>query len=276
MNKTINQEKEEILYLNRELNRKNNLIKQLQQRISNLIDEKNILINEISLLKNENSIIKIKSEENFKENKIIYDKKEKELLLIINKLRNSLNKKENDKNNLNEYLRTKLIKANEEINNLKIMNNNRDNILLLIHHFFQNIKNNLNLNYELHLDFIPYIFYKSSFVNNLKVLESEIINKISNKKNDTIAKDKKVINKNRLNKQKIIFMNRFKKKEKNKININIQIKKGNKYFRTPKRFKVSNITKNNDNNNTYIEDISSCLLSTNNEFLNSRLNNTIE
>ena len=273
MNKTINQEKEEILYLNRELNRKNNLIKQLQQRISNLIDEKNILINEISILKNENSIIKIKSEENFKENKIIYDKKEKELLLIINKLRNPLNKKENDKNNLNEYLREKLIKANEEINNLKIMNNNRDNILLLIHHFFQNIKNNLNLNYELHLDFIPYIFDKSSFVNNLKVLENEIINKISNKKKDTITKDKKEINKNRQNKQKIIFMNRFKKKEKNKININLKIKKGNKYFRTPKRFKVSNITKNN---NTYIDDISSCLLSTNNDFLHSRINNTIE
>ena len=160
-------EKEKILYLNREINRQNILIKQLQKRISNLIDEKNYLINEINILKNEINIISIKSEKNFNDNKKIYDKKENELVQIIKNLRQQLYEREYGENNMNKILKKELTKAKEEINNLKIINNNRDNALLLIHHFFQNIKNKLNLNYEIYLDFIPYIFDKSSFVNNL-------------------------------------------------------------------------------------------------------------
>ena len=164
----INEEKEEIWFLNKELNRKNILIKKLQERIWNLIDEKNFLINEINIIKNEMNIIKIKAEKNFNDNKKIFDKKEKELLYALNNFRSVFDEKEKNEKNLNENLLKKISRANEEINNLKIMNNNRDNILLLINHFFQNIKTNLNLNYELHLDFIPYIFDKASFVNNLK------------------------------------------------------------------------------------------------------------
>ena len=266
MNNEINKEKEEILYLNRELNRKNNLIKKLQKRILDLIDEKNFLINEINILKNENNTIKIKSEKNFNNNKIIYDKKEKELLTTLNNLKNVLNEKEKQEKNLNENLRKKLLKANEEINNLKIMNNNRDNILLLINHFFQNIKNNLNLNYELHLDFIPYIFDKSSFVNNLKLLEKEISNKISqNKKEEN--KQNKARNKNNKNKQRMIFINRFKKKDKKKIEINLKTKKVKKYFRTPPKKLIDKTYIDIDEN-----DISSYILTLN----NSKLNNTIE
>ena len=169
------EDKEKISYLNRELNRKNVLIKQLQQRILNLIDEKKSFINKINELKNEIYNISIKSEQNFNENKKIYDKKENELILMINKLKQELYEKEYGENNMNKILKKELIKAKEEINNLKIINNNRDNVLLLIHHFFQNIKNKMNLNYEIHLDFIPYIFDKSSFVNNLNILENEII-----------------------------------------------------------------------------------------------------
>ena len=262
MNK-INEE-EKILYLNKELNRKNILIKQLQERIWNLIDEKNFLINEINIIKNEMNIIKIKSEKNFNDNKKIFDKKEKELLYALNNLRTVLDEKEKNEKNLNENLVKKLSRANEEINNLKIMNNNRDNILLLINHFFQNIKTNLNLNYELHLDFIPYIFDKASFVNNLKLLENEIINKIKNNKKENI-KDNKKQNKNIKN-QKTFFVNRFQKKR--KINFNSKIKKEKKYFRTPPK-KLSNI-----NNKTYLNEnkISSYLFTID----NSNLNNTIE
>lgn len=258
MNK-INEE-EKILYLNKELNRKNILIKQLQERIWNLIDEKNFLINEINIIKNEMNIIKIKAEKNFNDNKIIFDKKEKELLYALNNLRTVLDEKEKNEKNLNENLLKKLSRANEEINNLKIMNNNRDNILLLINHFFQNIKTNLNLNYELHLDFIPYIFDKPSFVNNLKLLENEIINKIKQNKKENIKENKKIKN------QKTFFVNRFQKK--GKINFNSKTKKEKKYFRTPPK-KLNNI-----NNKTYLNEnkISSYLFTIN----NSNLNNTIE
>ena len=255
MNKGINQEKEEILYLNRELNRKNILIKQLQERIGKLIDEKNYLIKELNILKNENKIIMVKSEKNFYDNKIIYDKKEKEFLYAINNLKNIFDEREKNQKKLDEHLRKKLSKAFEEINNLKAMNNNRDNILLLINNFFNNIKNNLNLNYELHLDFIPYIFDKTSFVINLKLLENEILNKIKLSKNKV------------KNKQKDLFINRFNRKEKKKINI--KPKKENKYFRTPGKNLIDK------NNRTYIDydnnNISSYLLNIN----NSRLNNTI-
>lgn len=265
----INEEKEEILFLNKEINRKNILIKKLQERIWNLIDEKNFLINEINIMKNEMDIIKIKSEKNFNNNKAIFEKKEKELLYTLNNIKTVLNEKEKNEKKLNENLVKKLSRANEEINNLKIMNNNRDNILLLINHFFQNIKNNLNLNYELHLDFIPYIFDKASFVNNLKLLETEIINKIKpNKKDKEVIKEKKKENKNFNNKQRTFFKNRFQKKEKKKINLNLKTKKEKKYFRTPPK-KLSNM-----NNKTVLDEnsISSYILTIN----NSNLNNTIE
>ena len=253
MNKEIFQEKEEIFYLNKELNRKNILIKQLHERIWNLIDEKNFLLNEINKLKNEINNIIIKTEKNFCDNKIIYDKKEKELLYSINNFKNILDEKENNQKILEEHLRKKLSKANDEINNLKQMNNNKDNMLLLINNFFNNITNHLNLNHELHLEFIPYIFDKATFVINLKLLENEILNKIKLPKNQV------------KNIQKVIFMNRFNKKNKKKFNL--KIKKENKYFRTPgKNLKDKSIRTYIDDNNisSYILDINS-----------SRLNNTI-
>ena len=231
------EEKEKILYLNREINRQNILIKQLQKRISNLIDEKNYLINEINILKNEINIISIKSEKNFNDNKKIYGKKENELIQIIKNLRQQLYEREYGENNMNKILKKELTKAKEEINNLKIINNNRDNALLLIHHFFQNIKNKLNLNYEIYLDFIPYIFDKSSFVNNLNILENEIINIISkNEKkkiiNQKYAQNKKVNNTKISNerKEKILFLNKLRKKDKNKINLNLKTKNGRSFI----------------------------------------------
>ena len=250
------EEKEKILYLSRELNRQNILIKQLHQRISNLIDEKKILINEINILKNEIYNISMKSEKNFNNNKKIYNKKESEFINAIKNLKQQLYEKEYGENNLNKILKKELIKAKEEINNLKIINNNRDNALLLIHHFFQNIKNKMNLNNEIHLDFIPYIFDKSSFVNNLNILENEIINKISkNEKKGTNKEKLKTINhqnaknkkldKNKTLKEKIekrenmLFLNKLKKKEKNKININLGTKNGKSFIRTPPKKRIN-------------------------------------
>ena len=254
-------EKEKILYLNREINRQNILIKQLQKRISNLIDEKKFLFNEINILKNEINIISIKSEKNFNDNKKIYDKKENELVQIIKNLRQQLYEREYGENNMNKILKKELTKAKEEINNLKIINNNRDNALLLIHHFFQNIKNKLNLNYEIYLDFIPYIFDKSSFVNNLNILENEIINKISKNEKKKIINQKYVQNKKVNNtkiskerKEKILFLNKLRKKDKNKINLNLKTKNGRTFIRTPPKKRINNFQ---------------------NEIIISRLNNTI-
>ena len=162
---------------------------------------------------------------------------------------------------MNKILKKELTKAKEEINNLKIINNNRDNALLLIHHFFQNIKNKLNLNYEIYLDFIPYIFDKSSFVNNLNILENEIINKISkNEKkkiiNQKYAQNKKVNNTkiSKERKEKILFLNKLRKKDKNKINLNLKTKNGRTFIRTPPKKRINNFQ---------------------NEIIISRLNNTI-
>ena len=253
-----NNEENKLLFLNRELNRKNNLIKQLQQRILNLIDEKKYLMETINDLNNKIYSITIKSEKLFNDNKIICENKEKGLLFIINNLKKEINEKENNHNNLNKNLIKELSKAKEEIHNLKIMNNNRDNILLLINHFFENIKNKMNLNYELHLDFIPYIFDKPSFVNNLNILENEIIRlstiektKKENKKinnNQKRAIPKKIIN---LKNENTFFMNRLNKNSKNvkkKININLRIKNGKKYIRTPPKNIFTNIYLNDSIN----------------------------
>jgi len=249
-----NNEENKLLFLNRELNRKNNLIKQLQQRILNLIDEKQYLMETINDLNNKINNITIKSEKLFNDNKIIYEQKEKELLFIINNLKKEINEKENNHNNLNKNLINELSKAKEEIHNLKIMNNNRDNILLLINHFFENIKNKMNFNYELHLDFIPYIFDKSSFVNNLNILENEIIRLSSiektKKENKKINNNKKEIHKKIINikKENTFFINRLNKKGKKKININLRINNGKRYIRTPPKSIFTNIYLNDSIN----------------------------
>ena len=51
-----------------------------------------------------------------------------------------MDEKEKNQKKLDIILRKKLTKAYEEINNLKSMNNNRDNILLLMNNFFNKIK----------------------------------------------------------------------------------------------------------------------------------------
>jgi hypothetical protein len=270
-------EKEEnlVLYLNRELNRKNIMIKKLQQRISNLIDEKKILIDQINNLKNEIYNISISFEKNFNENKNIYYKKEKQLSDIILNFKNIFNEKETKEKNLKK----ELSKLNEEISNLKMMNNNKDDILLLIHNFFCNIKNKLKLNYELHLDFIPYIFDKPAFIYNLKNLEKEIINKLSKDKNEN-KKKKSYLNKINYKtipmKDKNIMKkgkNLFKKKIKAKTKTNFGAKK-KIYIRTPSRIKINN----NINSNTYIydNDVNSFLISNNDDKNFWKLNNTIQ
>ena len=287
MKNNINQN---IILLNKELERKNNLIKQLQQRIIKLIDEKNSFSNQINKLKEEINNISAKSEKVFNNNKIIYDKRENELNLIIKnlekeneQLKNIIEEKKNEENILNNELKKRVNKAEEEINNLKIMNNNRDNILLLLNHFLENIKSKLDLNQELHFDFIPYIFDKSSFINNLKILENEIINKIKNKnKSNNKQKNTKNIKilindgiknknnfKNMIKKQNDIFINRLRKKKKN---LQISLNKNKTYFRTPKR--IFTINNNKSNNKHDLDDeINSYLLSINTETVRSRLNN---
>jgi hypothetical protein len=270
-------EKEEnfLLYLNRELNRKNIMIKKLQQRISNLIDEKKILIEQINNLKNEIYNISISFEKNFNENKNIYYKKEKQLSDIILNFKNIFNEKETKEKNLKK----ELSKLNEEISNLKMINNNKDDILLLIHNFFCNIKNKLNLNYELHLDFIPYIFDKPAFIYNLKNLEKEIINKLSKDKNEDKKKKSylsKINYKTMPMKDKNIMKkgkNFLKKKIKAKTKTNFGAKK-KIYIRTPSRIKINN----NINSNTYIydNDVNSLLISNNDDNDLRKLNNTIQ
>jgi hypothetical protein len=137
----------------------------------------------------------------------------------------------------------------------------------------------LNLNYELHLDFIPYIFDKPAFFYNLKNLEKEIINKLSKDKNED-KKKKSYLNKINYKtmpmKDKNIMKkgkNFLKKKIKAKTKTNFGAKK-KIYIRTPSRIKINN----NINSNTYIydNDVNSFLISNNDDNNFWKLNNTIQ
>ena len=186
----------------------------------------------------------------------------------------------------------KLSKANNEINNLLIMNVNKDNILSLIQNFLDKIKKALgNIKTPINLDIK--IVDNKSFADNLKILETNIIKKISTKNNIfkmqkakkyqnkyynyflkkkneynktdnkpnfkkiTIKKPKSVINKKNINLNESF---NFKSKI-NKRNINDNI------LRTPPK-EINNISDYND------YDIISYLSTINNQTVLSRLNNT--
>ena len=291
---------ENISYINRELKRKDSQIKQLQKRISNLIDEKSELISEINYLKNRNFDLSSLSEKYFIKNINLYKEKENELLLKIHNLEN-----ENDKlkiyiselkksgNNINNIFESKLSITKKEINNLLIMNAKKDNILSLIQTFLDKIQKALgDIKPSLNID-IRFSDNKS-LPNNLKILEANIIKEITSNNNITLKMkrpEKKKIhknfciqkkkeysknkNKNENNCQKLTIKSKspFKNRNINNKSFNYKTKILNKniiknnYLRTPPK-EINNISDYND------YEISNYLSTINNQTAYSRLNNT--
>ena len=282
---------EEILNLYKELERKDSQIKQLKIRISNLIDNKNELITEINNLKNKNYNLSLNKEKTFIENKILFNKKENELLTLIKNLENeniqlkkSLSEKKNIENNFNNTIQYKLSNAKNQIDNLSILNIKMDNILLYVEKFLENIKVKIkDINPQINFNFR--IIGQKCFVDNLKILEKKIINKLDN--NSLINKNSN--NKESMKKNKKLEQ-RWKKINKRTINKSRSFSQGLKNYilktllNKPKKLKLNNISKNNkkekifrspsneikDINDYNDEEISNYLNTINNQRVHSR------
>ena len=183
---------ENVSYLYKELNRKDSQIKQLQNRISNLIDEKGELISQVNYLKNKHLDISSLSEQLYIKNINLYKEKENELLLKIHNLENEnselkqyISQKKINENNINNTFEFKLSKTEKEINNLSIMNVKKDNILSLIQTFLDKIQKALgDIKPPINMD-IRFCDYKS-LTDNLKILEANIITKMTSKNNNIL------------------------------------------------------------------------------------------
>jgi len=157
-----------------ELALKNKQILNLQNKINNLILNKNSLISQIDKSKKNTPSSKNISPQNNRSNNKLYSSiqtLEYENSLLRNKL--NLGTKIGDK--YRSTFQYKLLSAEKEIENLTIMNSIKDNIIMNMENFINNLNNifcngkiNLNLN-KLNL---------SAFITNLKKLEQKIIQKI--------------------------------------------------------------------------------------------------
>ena len=249
-----------ITYLYRELDKKNIQIKEYKTRISNLIDEKTYLLQQIDKLKLLNNQLRVTSEQEYNQNFNIYKEREAALANTIQflqneneNLRKNLSQKEDIEKNFNNTYNYKILIANNEIENLKNMNNEKEIIINSIQNFLNNILSKAdnigNLSFDLkEIDY-------NLFINNLKTLENSIISKLSGLSIIPSKKPQK-INNNNVKNNKILVrhnnsLNKPANKYKNKNNKNRKltksstnlfrgtIKKTNKFLKT-------NVEKNNN------------------------------
>ena len=160
-----------------ELARRDKKILSLQNKINNLIFNKNSLISQIDKTnkKNTPSSKNISPQNNISNNKIYSSINT--LQYENNLLRNKLNLTVKIGDKYNNTFQYKLLSAQKEVENLTIMNANKDNIIMNMQNFINNLNNiicngkiNLNIN---QLDI-------RTFIANLKKLEQKIIKKLKN------------------------------------------------------------------------------------------------
>lgn len=221
--------------------RKDKQILTLKNKINNLMLSKNSLISQIN-----NSIQKsIQSPKNTspKNNLTIRNRLIPSLRTLENEnsiIRKKMGLSSKIKDKYNDTIKYKLLSAQKEIDNLTIMNANKDNIIMIMQKFINNINNiicngKINLNLE-NIDI-------KTFIKNLNQLEQKIISKLfkkkksqSNKIPEDIIKDAK---QNSIMKQKteisfaknknLYIIPLISMKHNSKINSQISINKTSKY-----------------------------------------------
>ena len=171
-----------------ELARKDKQILILRNRINNLVLNKNSLISQFDNSKQKNipSLKNISPKNNLNiQTKLISSihTSKYENSLLRNKM--GLTKKIEDK--YSDTIKYKLLSAQKEIDNLTIMNTNKDNIIMNMQNFINNL-NNIICNGKINLN-LEQIDIKT-FIINLKQLEQKIVSKLQNKsKSNKIPKE---------------------------------------------------------------------------------------
>ena len=172
---------DEINYLYLKINKKNKQITELKSKISNLNQIQEKLLNDIKLLQNKNQ----SDFSNIKNTDSSDLSHEQFLIAKIKKLKNEnskliikINKSEEKDNIFYNNINNKLIKAERDLQKLSLENRNNNNIILAIQNFLFNIndkmkKDKQNLNFDLS------VVDNNTFIRNLHILESNIINKFN-------------------------------------------------------------------------------------------------
>ena len=171
----------------KELNKKNKQIIELENIIKELMNNNNNNNNNncshISHMTEKsnnqsqihNSSYTISFQNNISQNHMI------SLIQVLQKenaiLKNKLNEDQKIEDKFSNTIQFKLLSAKDEIENLKKMNTNKDNIIMTMQNFLNNI-NKIISNEKINLNFNQ--IDVKTFSNNLKELEQEIISKLHN------------------------------------------------------------------------------------------------
>jgi hypothetical protein len=240
-----------------EIAKKDKQILTLKYKINKLILNKNSLISQINNSKQKN-IKSQKKKISPKNNLAIHNKLIPSIRILDNENCNLKKKMDVDnkiKDKYNDTIKYKLLSAQKEIDNLTIMNANKDKIIMNMQKFINNL-NNLVCNGKINLN-LEKIDIKT-FIKNLNQLEQKIISNLfkknksqSNKIPEGIIKDAKqnsIMKQNTeisfAKKKNLYIIPLINMKHIKKINSNISINKSIKYSNNS----LNSIYQNNSNN----------------------------
>jgi hypothetical protein len=192
----------------KELNKKNKQIIELENKIKELMNNNNNNNNcsHISHMTEKsnnqsqihNSSYTISFQNNISQNHMI------SLIQVLQRendiLKSKLNEDQKIEDKFSNTIQFKLLSAKDEIENLKKMNTNKDNIIMAMQNFLNNI-NKIISNEKINLNFNQIDI--KTFSNNLKELEQEIISKLHN--THRANKIPQSSNKNKINKINKVF-----------------------------------------------------------------------
>lgn len=245
-----------------ELARKDKQILILRNRINNLVLNKNSLISQFENSKQKNipSLKNISPKNNLTiRNKLISSIQTLKYENSI--LRNKMDLANEIEGKYSDTIKYKLLSAQKEIDNLTIMNTNKDIIIMNMQKFINNLNNiigngKINLNLE-QIDI-------KTFIKNLKQLEQKIVSKLHNKsKPNKIPKDIiKDAKQNSLIKQKddasllrkkhLYIIPIINRKHNKRISTHLSINKMSKYLNNS--LNMNNTICQNRSNNKYNND----------------------
>ena len=176
---------DDINYCYSQINKKNKQIIEYKNIIANLKSNQEKILQDIetlqkktsnsSLNKPKNKISEIKNE--FSHEQILLSKIKK-LQNENKKLKMRINKSEEKEKIFYANINNKLLKAERDIELLSFENKNNNNIILAIQNFLFNINEKINSENQT-LIFDLSLIDNNTFIHNLQILESNIINKIN-------------------------------------------------------------------------------------------------